>query len=199
MFTVDADKLISCPVCEAVNIDSEQNNICRRCGTKIHHHRSSPVEKSWAYLITAMIFYIPANLYPIMIIRQFGMETRSTILDGILHLWAYGDYPIAIIILVASVFVPIIKFLLLIYLLVSVKYPIGQDKSIHKHTLFHFTEVVGPWSMVDVFVVGILAALVHLSSVEIIAGTAATAFALSVFFTLMAAQSFDIKLIRGNR
>jgi paraquat-inducible protein A len=199
MLTVDSEKLIGCPVCEAVNIDKGQKNVCRRCGSRIHHHHSSPIEKSWAYLITAMIFFIPANIYPIMVIRQFGMESRSTILDGIVHLWAYGDYPIAIIILVASVFVPIIKFLLLIYLLVSVSHPIGSDSRMNKHKLFHFTEVVGPWSMVDVFVVGILAALVHLSSVEIIAGTAATAFALSVFFTLMAAHAFDTKLIRGNR
>ena len=199
MLTVESEKLIACPVCEAVNIDKERNNCCRRCGSKIYHHRNSPVEKSWAYLITAMVFYVPANIYPMMIIRQFGVETESTILGGIIHLWEYGDYPIALIILVASVFVPIVKFLLLIYLLVSARSPIGNDKRVDKHKLYFFTEVVGPWSMVDVFVVGILATLVHLSSVEIIAGTAATAFAASVFFTLMAAHAFDTKLIRGNR
>jgi paraquat-inducible protein A len=199
MLTVDTEELIACPVCEAVNIDKEQNNICRRCGSKIYHHRSSPLEKSWAYLITAMIFYIPANIYPMMVIRQFGTKTESTILGGIIHLWEYGDYPVALIILVASVFVPIIKFLLLIYLLLGAKYTIGNNKRVDKHKLYHFTEVVGPWSMVDVFVVGILATLVHLASVQIIAGAAATAFALSVFFTLLSAHAFDIKLIRGSR
>ena len=199
MLCVDTEKLIACPVCEAVNIDNEQNNICRRCGSKIYHHKTSPTEKSWAYLITAMIFYIPANIYPIMIVNQFGAVNESTILGGILHLWEYGDYPIALIILVASVMVPIAKFLILIYLLVSVKYRIGHDKSSSKHKLYFFTELVGPWSMVDVFVVGILAALVHMSGLEIIAGTAATAFAVSVFFTLLSAHAFDIKLIRGER
>ena len=199
MLYVDIEKLIACPICEAVNIEREESSICRRCGSKIDHHKNSPTEKSWAYLITAIVFYIPANLYPMMIVEQFGVKTGSTIIDGIVHLWAYGDYPIALVILVASVFVPIAKFLLLIYLLLSVKYTIGRDKKEGKHKLYFFTELVGPWSMVDVFVVGILAGLVHLSSVKIIAGTAATSFALSVFFTLMAAHSFDTKLIRGNR
>ncbi len=199
MLYVDSDKLIACPVCEAVNIDKGQNNVCRRCGSKIYHYRSSPTEKSWAYLITAIVFYIPANIYPIMIVHQFGVKSESTILGGVVHLWAYGDYPIALIILVASVFVPIVKFMILTYLLLSAKYPMGINKKTSKHKLYFFTELVGPWSMVDVFVVGILAGLVHLSSIQIIAGTAATAFAISVFFTLLSAHAFDTKLIRGNK
>jgi paraquat-inducible protein A len=103
------------------------------------------------------------------------------------------------IIFVASILIPILKFLILIYLLISVKYPIGKDKKIDKHKLYYMTELAGPWSMVDVFVVAILAALIHLSHVEIIAGTAATAFALSVFFTLLAAYEFDESLIKENR
>ena len=199
MYSVDIDTLISCPVCEAVNVDKEQNNVCRRCGSKIYHHRDNPTERSWAYLITAIICYIPANIYPMMVIEQFGSESGSTILEGVLELWAHGDFPIALIILVASIFVPISKFLMLAYLLLSVKNPQGSRQKINGHKIYYITEIIGPWSMVDVFVVGILAGLVHLSSVAIIAGTAATAFALSVFFTLMAAHAFDTKLIRGNR
>lgn len=199
MQLVDTDRLISCPVCEAVNLDTKQNNICRRCGSKIYHHKSAPTEKSWAYLITAIIFYVPANIYPMMIFNQFGSESGSTILGGILELWEHGDYPIALIILAASIFVPILKFLMLAYLLIGVKHAFGNDQKINKHKVYYLTEIIGPWSMVDVFVVGILAGLVHLSSIQIIAGTAATAFALSVFFTLLAAHAFDTKLIRGNR
>ena len=199
MYLVDTDKLIPCPVCEAVNIDKKQNNICRRCGSAIYHHRSTPTEKSWAFLITAIVCYIPANLYPMMLIEQFGSESGSTILGGVLELWEHGDYPIALIILAASILVPIVKFLMLAYLLISVRQSAGKGKTINRYKIYYFTEVIGPWSMVDVFVVGILAGLVHLSSVKIIAGTAATAFALSVFFTLLAAHAFDTKLIRGNR
>lgn len=198
MIVVDSDKLIACPICEATNIDKSNRNICRRCGSKIYHHRNSPTEKSWAYLITAIIAYIPANIYPMMVINQFGSKSGSTILEGVIELWEHGDYPISIVILIASIFVPITKFLMLIYLLVSVKYPIGNDKKVNRFTVYYFTEIIGPWSMVDVFVVGILAGLVHLSSVQIIAGTASTAFAVSVFFTLLAAHSFDTKLIRGR-
>jgi len=198
LIVVDSDELIACPICEATNIDKSKNNICRRCGSKIYHHKSSPTERSWAYLLTAMVAYVPANLYPMMVIDQFGSQNGSTILEGVIELWNHGDYPISIVILVASIFVPITKFLMLIYLLVSVKYPIGSDKKVNRFTVYYFTEIIGPWSMVDVFVVGILAGLVHLSSVQIIAGTASTAFAISVFFTLLSAHAFDTKLIRGR-
>ena len=199
MIEVDEDKLIRCPVCDAVNIDKGKKNICRRCESAIYQHRHFSTEKSWAYLITAIIAYIPANIYPMLITSAFGSEEASTILGGIVLLWELGSYPVAAIIFFASIMIPVMKFLILIYLLVSVKYPIGKDKKVNKHKLYYMTEVVGPWSMIDVFVVAILAALIHLTSIEIIAGTAATAFAISVFFTLLAAQAFDETLIKDNR
>jgi paraquat-inducible protein A len=196
---IDEDKLIRCPVCDAVNIDKGKKNSCRRCGSAIYHHRSFSTEKSWAYLITAMIAYIPANLYPMLVTSAFGTRDESTILGGVVMLWEHGSYPIAAIIFFASIMIPVMKFLILIYLLISVKYPLGKDKKVNKHKLYYMTEVIGPWSMIDVFVVAILAALIHLSSVEVLAGTAATAFAISVFFTLLAAHAFDETLIKENR
>jgi paraquat-inducible protein A len=193
---VEEDKLIRCPVCEAVNIDKGKKNSCRRCGSAIYHHKSFSTEKSWAYLITAIVAYIPANLYPMLITKQFGTEEGNTLLGGVVTLWEQGSYPIAMIIFVASILIPVLKFLVLIYLLISVKYPIGKDKKVNKHKLYYMTEVIGPWSMIDVFVVAILAALIHLANIQIIAGTAATAFALSVFFTLLAAHAFDERLIK---
>lgn len=199
MIEVSKDKLISCPICGAVNIDKGKENKCRRCGSSIYRHRGFSTEKSWAYLITAMITYIPANLYPMLITKQFGTVQSSTILGGIVMLWEQGSYPIAVIIFFASILIPVLKFLVLIYLLISVKYPIGKDKRINKYKLYFMTEAVGPWSMIDVFVVAILAALIHLANIEIIAGTAATAFAISVFFTLLAAHAFDERLIKENK
>jgi paraquat-inducible protein A len=114
-------------------------------------------------------------------------------------LWEQGSYPVALIIFFASILIPVLKFLVLIYLLISVKYPLGKDKRVNKHKLYFMTEAVGPWSMIDVFVVAILAALIHLANIEIIAGTAATAFAISVFFTLLAAHAFDERLIKENK
>jgi len=196
---IDEDKLIRCPVCDAVNIDKGKKNICRRCDSAIYQHRKFSTEKSWAYLITAIIAYIPANLYPMLVTSAFGTKGESTILGGVILLWEHESYPVAAIIFFASIIIPIMKFLILIYLLISVKYPIGKDKKVNKHKLYYMTEVIGPWSMIDVFVVAILAALIHLSSVEILAGTAATAFAISVFFTLLAAHAFDETLIKENR
>jgi paraquat-inducible protein A len=199
MIEVDENKLIPCPVCSAVNIDKGKENSCRRCGSAIYHHNHFSTEKSWAFLITAVIAYIPANLYPILITNQFGAQEGSTIIEGVILLWEHGSYPISLIIFFASIMIPVIKFLILFYLLISVKYPIGKDRKVNKHKLYYMTEVVGPWSMIDVFVVAILAALIHLSSVSIVAGTAATAFAISVFFTLLAAHAFDETLIKENR
>ncbi len=198
MIEVDEKKLVRCPVCEAVNIDKGADTPCRRCGCTIYRHQKFTVQKSWAYLITAIIAYIPANLYPMLITKQFGSNEGSTILGGIVMLWEHGSYPIAMVIFFASIVIPVLKFLILIYLLVSVKYPLGKDKKINKHKMYFLTEAVGPWSMIDVFVVAILAALIHLANIQIIAGTAATAFALSVFFTLLAAHAFDERLIGGR-
>ncbi len=198
MIEVDEDKLIRCPVCDAVNIDKGKKNTCRRCGSAIYHHRSFNTERSWAFLITAMVAYVPANLYPMLVTNAFGTKDESTILGGVVLLWELGSYPVAAIIFFASIVIPVMKFLILIYLLISVKYPLGKDKKVNKHKLYYMTEIVGPWSMIDVFVVAILAALIHLTSVEILAGTAATAFAISVFFTLLAAHAFDETLIKGK-
>jgi paraquat-inducible protein A len=196
MIEVREEDLIRCPTCEAVNIDKGAKNICRRCNSPIYHHDNFSTEKSWAYLITAIIAYIPANLYPMLVSKQFGNVEGSTIIAGVIYLWEHHSYPIALVILVASVMIPIMKFLILIYLLISVKHPIGHDKKVDKHKLYAITEAIGPWSMIDVFVVAILSGLVHLSNIEIVAGTAATAFAISVFFTLLAAHAFDERLIK---
>ena len=195
MIEISEEDLLRCPTCEAVNIDKGKNNICRRCGSVIYKHRHFKTEKSWAFLITAIVAYIPANLYPMLITKQFGSSDGSTILGGVVYLWEHGSYPIAAIIFVASIIIPLLKFFILFYLLISVKYPLGSDTKVNKHKLYYMTEVIGPWSMIDVFVVAILAALIHLSNVEILAGTAATAFAISVFFTLLAGHAFDETLI----
>lgn len=185
---------IRCPICEAVNVDSKKEVTCRRCHKRIYHDKGYSYQQTLAYLITAMILFIPANLYPMLSTNTLGETTTNTILGGVIVLWEHGSYPIALIILFASIFVPILKFILLSYLLISAKYGRLSQK-VDKQKLFYITEVIGPWSMIDVFVVAILAALVHFSIVEIAPGAATTAFAAMVFFTLLAALSFDTRLI----
>jgi len=199
MIEINESDLMRCPICTAVNIDKGNKNVCRRCASSIYTHTHFRTEKPWAYLLTAMIAYIPANLYPILISNQFGQEEGSTIMGGVIMLWEMESYPIALVIFFASIIIPMLKFLILIYLLISVKYLLGKDKKVDKHKLYYMTEVIGPWSMLDVFVVAILAGLIHFSNVSIVAGTGATAFAISVFFTLLSAHAFDERLIKENK
>jgi len=186
--------LVRCPKCEAVNIDTKSDIICRRCNQKIFNDMQIAKKRTIAYLSTGVIAFVIANVYPMLIIEKFGTQEKGTILSGVIDLWVSGSYVISAIILVASIFIPIIKFILIIYLIISV-----NNKDIKKkHSIFHITEVIGPWSMIDVFVVAILTSLVHLANIQIVAGMAASAFALMVFFTLMAALSFDTRLIKHN-
>ena len=191
---VKMSKYIRCPICEAVNEDTQSVIHCRRCKQKVYHDKGYSFQQSLAYLITAMILFIPANLYPMLSTNTLGEKTTNTIIGGIMVLWEHGSYPIALVILFASVFVPILKFILISYLLLSAKYGRASQK-VDKHKLFYITEIIGPWSMIDVFVVAILAALVQLSLVQIEPGAATTAFAAMVFFTLMSALTFDTRLI----
>jgi len=196
---IKSSKFVRCHTCEAVNYEHHGKGVfCRRCYSRIHQPRHISYHKTWAFLITAIILYIPANLYPILITKQFGVQIESTILGGIIHLWEAGSYPIALIILVASVFVPLLKFIFITYLLISTKYNVKSSR-VDKHKLFYITEAIGPWSMIDVFVVIILSVLIHFSGVQIFPGAGATAFALMVFFTMLSALSFDTKLIKKER
>ena len=188
---------VRCHICETVNYDNELTHECRRCHSSISTSLKGSYHQTLALLITAIILYVPANLYPILITKQFGTNVESTILGGVIHLWELGSYPIAIIILLASVVVPLLKFLLLIYLLIASKYP-TRSTMLDKHKLFYITESIGPWSMVDVFVVIILSVLIHFSGVQIYPGAGATAFALMVFFTMLSALSFDTRLIKNH-
>ncbi|HHO41874.1 MAG TPA: PqiA/YebS family transporter subunit [Epsilonproteobacteria bacterium] len=191
--------LLRCPLCDATNYDKGKNTKCRRCNAGVYTYRHFKNERSLAFLITAIIAYIPANIYPMLITKNFGSETSSTIMGGIMLLWEQGSIPIAGIVFFASIFVPIAKFIIIAYLLVNARYPKEELSNKTKKNMFYLAEIVGPWSMIDVFVVAILASLIHLQSVQIIAGEAATAFALSVFFTLLAAQNFDIGSIEKKR
>jgi paraquat-inducible protein A len=195
---VKMSKYIRCPICEAVNEDTKGEIYCRRCGQKIYHDKGYSYQVTLAYLVTAMILFLPANLYPILSTNTMGDISSNTIIGGVISLWEHGSYPIALIILFASVFVPILKFILIGYLLISAKFGKSRQK-VDKQKIFYIAEIIGPWSMIDVFVVAILAALVQLNVVHIEAGAATTAFATMVFFTLLAALSFDTRLIWEKR
>ena len=168
---------------------------CERCESPVHVRNENSIQRTWAYLVTAIVLYLPANLLPIMSTTLLGKSSSNTILSGIVVLWEHGSYPIALIIFIASVLVPIGKLLVLCWLCYMV-----QNKSpmlLRERTLlYRITEFIGRWSMVDVFVVAILVSLVHLGNLmTIYPGPAALSFAGMVVATMLAANSFDPRLI----
>ncbi|WP_083273164.1 paraquat-inducible protein A [Alteromonas confluentis] len=160
---------------------------------------SVSIQRTWALLITATLLYIPANLLPIMHTEMFGRDEPSTIIGGAITLWESGDYPVALIIIIASVFIPVAKIVVLAWLNLTVQR--GLEKRARIRTRFYqIIEGVGRWSMIDVFVVAILVALVQLGNTfSIYPGPAALAFCAVVFVTMVAAMTFDTRLIWQNR
>lgn len=160
---------------------------------------STSIQRTWALLITAALLYIPANVLPIMHTELFGRDEPSTIIGGAITLWESGDYPVALIILIASVLIPVAKILILAWLNLTVQQQHERRPRIRTR-FYRFTEGVGRWSMIDVFVVAILVALVQLgNTMSIYPGPAALAFCGVVFVTMIAAMTFDNRLIWQNR
>lgn len=185
--------LIACQNCGQVHTATQE--FCTRCESRLISRKPESLQKVWAWLIAGIITFIPANIYPMLITNTLVEKSESTIIGGVVELIHYKNYGIALVVFVASVVIPIGKFLAIIYLALSV-----QKRSIlnmHKrHQLYDFVEFIGRWSMIDVFVVAILSALVQLNTVATInPGIAAVTFALSVVSTMLAAQSFDPRMI----
>jgi len=161
----------------------------------MHKRKSNSVQKTLALLITACVLYIPANVYPIMVTDSLGTSEPSTIMGGVILLIKLGSVPVAAVIFIFSVMVPSAKLMAMFYLVWSVER--GKKVSARQRSLmYRITEFVGKWSMVDVFVVAILVALVNLGGlVAIRPGVAALAFAGVVIVTMIAAESFDSRLM----
>ncbi|MDX9788613.1 MAG: paraquat-inducible protein A [Desulfobacterales bacterium] len=172
--------------------------VCPRCGATLHRRKLNSIARVWALLLAAFIFYFPANMMPITIVTSFGQVQADTILSGVLYFIKTGMWPIALVIFVASVVVPILKLVGLVFLLISVQTR-SNWRPVDRTRLYRITELVGRWSMVDIYVVTILVALVHLGMLaNIEAGPAAGYFCGVVILTMFAAMSFDPRLIWDN-
>ncbi len=168
---------------------------CGRCGSPLQSRDWRSLQRVWAWLVVGLICYIPANLFPMLRTKVLFTTSDSTIVEGAVELAQHGNLGIALVILVASVAIPIGKFGAIAYLAWSVRDP-SRLKRGQRHRLYHFVEFIGRWSMIDVFVVAILSSLVQLNvAASIRPGPAAITFALSVMFTMMSALSFDPRLI----
>lgn len=198
-FTLTATQagLIGCHSCLLLckRPAGQGQQLCPRCGALLHRRKPQSIARTWALVIAALIFYVPANVLPVTYTTSLGSTQSDTILSGVLYFMASGSWHIALIIFVASIVVPVLKLMVLIFLLVSV-----QRRSTwrpgERTRLYRITEAVGRWSMVDIYVVTVLVALLKLgvlASIE--AGVGAVFFGLVVVITMFAANSFDPRLI----
>jgi len=187
--------LLHCHSCALLLPLTGAPSACPRCGCRLHLRQANVLARTWALVVTGLLLLIPANTYPIMTVVQLGQGEPDTIFSGVVHLIQSGMWPLALIVFFASMVVPITKLLVLIGLLVSVqrRSPLRPHD---RNRLYHITEAVGAWSMVDIFLIAILAALVDLDALATITPEpGASFFAAMVVVTMFAAQSFDPRLI----
>jgi len=168
---------------------------CPRCHDHLHARKPDSLARTWALLAAAVMMLIPANVLPIMTVIRFGQGEPSTILAGVEHLIFAGMWPLGLIVFFASMMVPVSKLIALVYLLLSVQRR-SRWRPADRTRLYRITEMIGSWSMVDIFIIGILTSLVSLDALSTIRpGIAASYFAAAVVLTMLAAQSFDPRLI----
>ncbi|GHC22315.1 paraquat-inducible protein A [Kushneria pakistanensis] len=194
--TAQSQKIVGCTVCGTVNdYLHHQPCYCRRCGEKLHMRRRHSVQKTLALLLVSALLYIPAMVLPIMTVSSLNDTTTQTVIGGVLLLLDHGDYPIAAIIFLASVVIPVAKLMALFWLCLKVGRPQPWRPEV-RMTLYRVTEFIGRWSMIDVFVVALLAALVQLGVLmHVSAEPGIIAFGGVVILTMVAAMSFDPRLI----
>lgn len=188
----------NCPQCHKLNVMHAEKQTCTRCRTVFYARKPKSIEYTLAWTIAALVMFIPANVYPMMVFYTLGKPDASTILEGIAIFIQLGMLPVAIIIFIASFVVPLGKIIGLFTLMYcanrSTKLTLKQQGK-----LYHLVEFLGPWSMLDVFVVTVMAAVVNLgflTSIEVASGI--TYFALMVIFTIFAAENFDPRLLWDN-
>ncbi|QHS09691.1 paraquat-inducible protein A [Sinimarinibacterium sp. NLF-5-8] len=190
--------LLSCHGCGAIYQQPRRHQAhlyCRRCGVHVCSRRPGSLAISWAMLIAAAILYIPANTLTMMRTTSLLEDRFDTILSGVVALWQGGSPEIAIIVFVASIVVPVAKIIIMAVLLISVQLKTTW-KQPQRARLYRFIEIIGYWSMLDVFVVALLVGLVHFRGMaEVLPGGAAIAFAAVVVLTMISTLSFDPRMI----
>ncbi len=185
-------KRIACDACGQV---SGGGSLCPRCGDTLHHRKPDSLNRSWALLIAAAVLYIPANLLPVLTVIHFGQGAPSTILAGVEELGAAGMWPLAALVFVASIAVPVLKLGGLAVLLITTQRRM-RGQLTQRTQLYKIVEMVGRWSMIDVFMISILTAIVQLGALATISpGPGVLCFCAVVILTMLAANSFDPRLM----
>ena len=173
----------------------EQDGQCPRCGEEIWFRKPSSIERTWALLIAAAICYVPANLLPVLTTHTAAGAESDTIMQGVVLLWSPTGWPLSLIVLFASIMIPSGKIVALAYLLWSVQRG-STERSGQRVRLYRTVELIGRWSMVDVFVDTFTAALVQLQPLMSVSPAPGLVFfAAVVVLTMLAVESFDPRLI----
>jgi paraquat-inducible protein A len=189
--------LVCCRTCHLLSRPAQRETpgYCPRCGATLAWRKHRSIQYTWAFLIAAAICYIPANALPVLTTTTLGESESDTIIGGVIFLYKSGSWPLALIVLVASVMIPLGKIAALAYLLVTVQR--GSVANMHDRArIYYLVEFIGRWSMLDVFVDAFVVALVQLNplmSVE--PGLGVVFFMAVVILTMLAAQTFDARLI----
>ena len=188
--------LISCKNCHKMYEKENYNDfVCTRCNHVVQKRIKNSLQVSLALIICATLLYIPAMVYPMMEVTRLGVKIESTILEGVISFLDMESYFIAIVIFTASVVIPMIKLVGLLFIFVSLKINVKLSNN-RKILIFKFIEAIGKWSMIDIYVVALLASIVQLDELfNIKGGLAATSFALMVILTMIAANRFDTRII----
>jgi paraquat-inducible protein A len=193
--TLSQQGLSICPDCNKLNPTAIDKIQCERCSGFYYARKPKSIEYTIAWTVAAIVMFIPANIYPIMIFSSLGNDEGSSIMSGIITFVQLGMYPVAAIIFIASFLVPLGKMLGILILIIGAKQQKPLD-SAQRTKLYHIVEFLGPWSMLDVFVVAIMAAVVNLGYLTtIFTGPGITYFTLMVVCTIIAAESFDPRLL----
>ena len=191
--TAKEQGMIGCHFCGATLAGHKRH--CNRCGHSVHSRHPKSLSSTVALLVASLVIYIPANVFPIMQTTFLGNTEPSTIMGGVLLLWSLGSYPVALIILLASVVIPLAKVLSLSWLCWQCRFP-SRRLTEQKIKLYRVTEFVGRWSMIDVFVVAILTSMVQMGNfMSILPGAAVLSFTAMVVLTMLAAMTFDPRLL----
>ena len=195
---VQADAL-SCPTCGLLQqlevLERGRVAECARCGSRLAEGPRGSLQRTAAFALAALILYVPANVYPIMRMHFHGAYSESTVWDGVVKLADAGQWFVALIVFLASIVIPVLKLAGLLYLVLTIRFGLGRRLR-ERARIYRFIDVIGPWAMLDVFLLAALVGLVQLGTIAtVLPGAGLMAFAAVVVLTLLASASFDPKTI----
>jgi len=187
--------LVACKICGLVQrvpaLAPGAQAVCPQCGAVVVEHKVNTLGRTAAFSLAALMFYLPANIYPILQMELYGAHSENTVLDGCVSLFQHGQRLVAVIVFLASLLIPFLKLLGLFYLVITTRFA-SRRRRLERTWIYRIIDVIGPWAMLDVFLLSILVALVKLGELAtVLPGRGLFAFAAMVVLTILATTSFD--------